>query len=263
MRLTRAVGAALCAALLAAAWPGSPALAYGPEGHLIAGRAAEPLLCARAAEVVARLGDGQDLGELGLWADRIRAEPAYADSAPWHYMNIDDDAAISDFVHPPEGDVLWAIEHFSERLANGLLDDAARAEALKFLVHFVVDLHQPLHVGRAGDRGGNAVKLEFRGEETNLHRYWDTHAIETSGRSVSAYVAAIRESAVRGGGRVDLNPERWAAESLALRDRVYAFGREGREPSRGYATFAAETTEQRLGLAAMRLAGTLNSLLCD
>ena len=162
------------------------AAAYGPAGHLIAGRAAEPLLCRAAADAIVALGDGDDLGELGLWADQIRSDPAYADAAPWHYMNVDDDSTVAAFEHPPEGDVLWAIGYFRDRLADRSLPDAERAEALRFLVHFIVDLHQPLHVGRADDRGGNSVELRFRGEGTNLHRFWDTDVIEVTNLSINA-----------------------------------------------------------------------------
>ena len=238
------------------------ALAYGPEGHLIAGRAAEPLLCERAAEEIRSLGGGDDLGELGLWADRIRGDERYRDAAPWHYMNIDDGIPLDAFEHPPEGDVLWAIGHFSSRLGDRDLAPDDRAEALRFLVHFVVDLHQPLHVGLARDRGGNAVELEFRGEATNLHRLWDTDAIAWTDRSVSAYTSVVARRAAEPAGPAELDPDVWAGESLALRRAVYDYGAPGREPPAAYLDFAARTTEQRLVLAARRLAGTLNSLLC-
>jgi len=237
------------------------AQAYGPVGHLIAGRAAEPMLCQRAAGEIARLTGGEDLGEIGLWADRIRSDEAYADSAPWHYMNIADGEPLAAYEHPPEGDVLFAIERFSARLGDGRLGDAERAEALRFLVHFVVDLHQPLHVGLAEDRGGNTIELRFRGEPTNLHRFWDTDAIAWADLSLDAYVAAL-STAARPAPSPELDPLVWAGESLELRARVYDFGPERREPPRAYLDFAAETTRERLRLASLRLAATLNAILC-
>jgi hypothetical protein len=241
----------------------SPAGAFGPQGHLIAGRAAEPALCAPAAMEIARLGAGNDLGEMGLWADRIRSEPAFAHTGPWHYLNIANGALLADYQSPPEGDVLWAIEHFSRRLADRRLRDEARAEALKFLVHFIVDLHQPLHVGLADDRGGNTIGLRFRGEATNLHRLWDTQAIAWADGSVGTYTRVIAELVRVAPGEPSLVPLVWAEESLFLRPQIYAFGRAGREPARSYLDFAAATTRQRLTLAARRLAGTLNAILCD
>jgi len=247
---------------LAAAAVSHAAAGYGPQGHLIAGRVAEPLLCDRAAAAVAELTGNEDLGEVGLWADRIRSDPSYADSAPWHYMNIADDARIDNFTHPPEGDVLWAIRYFSGRLSARDLDLAEHTEALRFLVHFIVDIHQPLHVGLAEDRGGNAIGLEFQGEATNLHRFWDTHAIESAGLSVPAYVSSVVEEFAVLGSAISLDPVAWAQESQRLRQQVYGFGRAGREPAQAYTDLAARVTRDRLGMAALRLAGTLNEIFC-
>jgi len=262
-RRTRGIGRSIARCLAGGLWLVSvAAAAYGPEGHLIAGRAAEPLLCARAAAEVARLGGGVDLGELGLWADRIRSDPAWRDSGPWHYMNIADGVPLEDFLHPPEGDVLDAIARYSRQLGDRNLDDATRADALRFLVHFVADLHQPLHVGLEEDRGGNSIELEFRGETTNLHRYWDTHAIEGADLSLRDYLAGLETLPVPAAAG-ELDPLVWASESLALRAAVYDFGRAGREPRAAYLRSAVATTQARLLLASRRMAGTLNALLCD
>ena len=238
------------------------AVAYGPEGHLIVGRAAAPVLCPRAGAGVARLGGGEDLGELGLWADRIRSDPAYADAAPWHYVNIPNGETIADHVTPPEGDVLWAIEHFRARLGDAGLDDRERGEALRFLVHFVVDLHQPLHVGLAEDRGGNEIAIVYGGETINLHRFWDSQVIERAGIPQVEYTARIAGAAAAVVDDIVLDHGVWAGESLALRRTVYSFGVDGREPAAEYLEVASELTTNRLALAAARLAATLNSIFC-
>src|SRR5690606_3815725 len=94
------------------------AQAFGPSGHRIAGIAAEPLLCPRAAAEVASLSDGRGLAEIGPWADRIRSDDAWRHTAPWHYMNIGDDEPLEAYRHPPEGDVWWAVERHAARLAE-------------------------------------------------------------------------------------------------------------------------------------------------
>jgi hypothetical protein len=233
--------------------------AYGPQGHLIAGIAAGDRLCERAAATISDLADGESLGEIGLWADEIRSRGTHDHAAPWHYMNIADGERLADLEHPPEGDVLWAIEHFSERLVDDSLSRQQRFEALAFLVHFVVDIHQPLHVGVAEDRGGNAIELRYDGEETNLHRLWDTHVIEWTGLSVRGYARSLAGTAA---GEISLDPMVWAAESLSLRPNVYAYGAERRQPSNPYMDVAARITRERLRLSALRLADTLNRLLC-
>jgi len=253
----------LAVAAVGAVWLHSPAVfGYGPAGHRIAGEAAAQRLCAAAVRAIDRLGGGQDLGEIGLWADRIRSDPEYARAAPWHYVNVADAASLRTLEHAPEGDVLEAIMRFSAQLADRQLDDRVRGEALRFLVHFVVDLHQPLHVGLAEDRGGNDVELSYRGERTNLHRFWDTHAIEQSGLAVPEYVRVVAALIPQLARRDALDPLEWAAESLSLRESVYTVAVGGEQSAR-YLDYADSVTRERLALAAARLAGTLNAILCD
>lgn len=246
-----------------AAFTGSPQLAaaYGAAGHRIAGLAAEPLLCKSAIDSIAALTSGESLSELGLWADRIRGTDRWQRSAPWHYMNIADNANVPDFRHPPEGDVLWAIGEFSAQLGDAERESARRAEALRFLVHFVVDIHQPLHVGRAEDRGGNRTPIRYSNTEVDLHRFWDTDAIGLADLSVAAYTRAIRDR-VAHLARADAGstPIEWATESLELRDAVYDFRRA--RASRAYLDRAERLTRERLALAAARLANTLNGIFC-
>ncbi|HLF11773.1 MAG TPA: S1/P1 nuclease, partial [Gammaproteobacteria bacterium] len=218
-------------------------------------------------EVRADLGD---FAELGLWADRIRSDPDWQRSAPWHYMNVETDAsgladarrAIRAHAHPAQGDVLWAIEHFSALLADDAQSPSTRADALRLVVHFIVDIHQPLHVGRAGDRGGNEIDVRFGATVTNLHRFWDTDVIELRGWSPQRYARFL--AAQESGTTEDADAVTWAAESLVLRTRVYAGLKHSgvRELSTGYLLDAQAVTERRLVAAGRRLASTLNRLLC-
>lgn len=268
------------AAMLAAARPAWPAAvacllaapaplhAYGPAGHIIAGAAAEPLLCESARERIAALAGDADLADIGLWADRIRSDADYAHAAPWHYMNIADGASIEAYTHASEGDVLWAIEQFRARLADTSLDRDARLEALRFLVHFVADIHQPLHVGRAADRGGNTIDVVHDGETTNLHRFWDTGALALDGEdAIARYVERLEPAARRVHGELERaepepEPEQWAEESLMLRPQVYGFDARAPELSRAYVERAESLTRMRLAAAAARIARTLNAIFC-
>jgi hypothetical protein len=274
---TNRIVAALVAALLGVAAVASPCevLAFGGLGHRAAGILAERELCPAARSEIAELGDGQSLGELGLWADDIRGDPAWERSVPWHYINFPDlppgaglaqaRAAIDAFRHPPEGDVLTAIARFTATLADRTRPRAERAEALRFVVHFVVDVHQPLHVSRESDGGGTEVDVQVGDDVMSLHRFWDTTAFnrqhvgaEEFARQLEASFAAVPAA------RAHDPPAVWAAESLALRPTVYSFA-----PSSGavplddaYRSMAQSVAEQRLVLAAARLAVTLNGALC-
>ncbi|MFO7285322.1 MAG: S1/P1 nuclease [Gammaproteobacteria bacterium] len=254
---------ARCAALLGIACA-STAHAFGPSGHRIAGLVAEPLLCPPAADRVAELSDGEGLAAIGIWADRIRGEDAWRHTAPWHFMNIDDDVPLESYRHPPEGDVLWAIEHHAARLAESR-DRAERVEALRFVVHFVVDLHQPLHVGRAADRGGNEIDVRYDDVQVSLHRFWDNDALRVAGlseRELAESIAPVARMAYLAGA--DEPPTVWAAESLALRPFVYGFRRSARGPAPlddAYITGADTIVRVRLAQAAARLAHLLNRTL--
>src|SRR5690606_21328692 len=135
--------------------------------------------------------------------------------APWHYLNVEDGSSLRTLEHPPEGDAIWAIDTFSRMLADRAQPPAARATALQFLVHFVVDLHQPLHVGLEADRGGNTVTVRYGRTETNLHAFWDGDAIVRRKASVERYARNL-ESVVRSLPRseADTDPLVWAEESL-------------------------------------------------
>ena len=253
-----------------------PALAWGPVGHRIAGDLAEQKLCPAARTEVKSLGAGESLAELGDWADQIRDEPKWKSSRPWHYMNIADlpagagladaRAAIDKFVHPPEGDVLEALARYRKVLADARKPRAERAEALRFVVHLVVDVHQPLHVGRASDHGGNDVEVRAGNKGlVSLHHFWDTEVLPSKGPSPELERRLEQQLAALPAERANDPPAEWAAESLALRATVYGFRPEAHGPATlddAYLRSAQKIADERLVLAAARLAATLNTIFC-
>ena len=237
---------------------------FGADGHRIAGLIAQERLCAEAEREVRSLGRGQGLDELGLWPDWIRGESEWAHSAPWHYMNIPDGARLEDYRHPPEGDILWAIGHFGATFGDRDAPAAERRDALRFLAHFVVDLHQPLHVGRESDRGGNRIDVDpGTGGPVNLHRFWDTDAVALSRLEVEDYVQSLTSliEANAWAWEQDTLMD-WARESQALRPDVYDFGGRGNRLSSDYLENAERITRLRLAQAGVRLAEEINRALC-
>jgi hypothetical protein len=249
-------------------------LAFGTNAHLIVGAVAEEHICASTRLAIEPILDGYSLGEAGLWADKIRGYSQWDYAKPWHYMNVPDGVAIDDARRRPEGDVLSAIAEMNRRLDDPTLDAKERAAAFRFLVHFVADIHQPLHVGRRGDLGGNKIKVFYepargkRPKKSNLHRYWDSDVLNLMVENPQAYAAELM---VRGGPDLaDWQPGKpadWAAESMKLRPEVYDFppGDRG-APVRLDAAYRARTLEildQRLLLAGLRLAASLDAHYCD
>jgi hypothetical protein len=151
--------------------------AWGPEGHMIVGKIAEEQLSPAAKLAVSKLLPGTNLAAVSTWADQIKDQPAWVQTKPWHFIDVADGRSYESITHAPEGDVITAIDQYSAVLKDSTSSTLDRQNALKFLVHFVGDIHQPLHVGRPNDHGGNMIKVLFEGRKTNLHQLWDSGMI--------------------------------------------------------------------------------------
>jgi len=159
---------------------------WGPTGHITVATIAQGLLSDNASKQVLKLlpdNDGQ-LAEIANWADEVRDEPAYAWSAPLHFINTPDwkcDYERSrDCISNGEKNfcVDTAIQNYTKRVQDSSIGFDQQQEALKFLTHFVGDIHQPLHVGFITDKGGNTLYGDFMSSSTSLHDVWDTHIID-------------------------------------------------------------------------------------
>jgi hypothetical protein len=150
------------------------AFGWGPEGHaLVARLATAHLTPAAAASVREILGRNATLASISSWADQVRGQRQQ--TGPWHYIDIPIDHRHLDMTRDcPKNDcVIVKIETFRSVVADRGAVPEQRKEALMFLVHFIGDMHQPLHSADNKDRGGNEVHLEFAGRNTNLHSLWD------------------------------------------------------------------------------------------
>jgi hypothetical protein len=167
------------------------ARAWGPEGHAIVAEIAEARLTDAAKSQIAQLlaaddSHAQHLDGIASWPDAVR--PTRPETGPLHFVDIPLDADKYDASRDCAGGncVVQAIQKYVGVLRNRNADKAARLEALKFIVHFVGDIHQPLHCETdtskfpppEGDRGGNKVHVTFLGHSTNLHSVWDGRMIE-------------------------------------------------------------------------------------
>lgn len=261
MQWLAAVGIPLIVPLLSGA---NAARRWGADGHrVIAEVALERLSPAVAAETRRLLG-GESIADIASWADVIRrSRPA---TGPWHYVNIQ----IGDTGYVRDRDckdacVVTAIDDQMAILANRSLPDSVRADALKFAVHFIGDLHQPLHAGDRHDQGGNAVRVTFAGRATNLHSLWDSGLLlgykETNAELVRQIAVQIRR-------RTDIatissgTPATWAVESHDVsRDVVYGNLGASLEITPQYAEAARPVIHEQLLRAGVRLAATLEQAL--
>jgi len=275
MAIRSVLGAAGLLASLAAIPP--PAAAWGSEGHQAVGYVAERFLTAAALAEVRSLVAPAGLQQVASWADEIRLQRR--DTAAWHFVDTEITAAgYAAAVDCKQGDcAIAAIDRHAARMADRSLPLTERQEALKFVVHFVGDLHQPLHACDNRDRGGNAVKVHLANSgAANLHAVWDTATVVVLGKDAAAVGAALVAQA-RGlapAARATLakgRPVDWAAESWAYcRDEIYArLDGGGLQPGGtgdrvlalpdDYATQHAAAAADRLLRAGLRLAALLNA----
>jgi len=252
-------------ALSVGAIPAPPPV-WGANGHRIVAAIAERhLLPATRQRVDALLGP-YSLARFGEWGDKYRASEAGAHTATWHYVNIPDGESYRAAAFTEPGDIIQALELQERILADPARPTAERATALKLLIHFVADVHQPMHVGRADDRGGNLVQVRWFGSPTNLHTVWDSHLLDHQGLSYTEYVAFLDyASAAEIAEWQQSDYLVWASESMALRASVYDLPRAeaGQVPnlSWDYADRMTPIMERRLLQAGIRLAGVLNRVL--
>lgn len=261
--------ARLAAVLLAAGGWSSTGWAWGSEGHRIVGLLADSALSAPARTEVARLLAGEPeptLAGVSAWADRVRDEPEWRHTARWHWVNLprENPCRFDAARDCPKGNcVVGAIDHQLAILADRRRPDAERATALKFVVHFVGDVHQPFHAGFGDDRGGNDRQLRFDRRGWNLHGLWDSAMVTHVGLAPEDYARQLR-----GGPALPADPTRdtadaaarWAVESCQaiFDDGLYP---ERRVVGRGYLERHRPLAERRLRQAGERLAAVLEDAL--
>lgn len=234
------------------------AFSWGKNGHRIVGEIAQRNLTKEAEKGVKDLLGVEDLSRVSTFPDEIRSEKAYDYTAAWHYASIPSGKTYFDQKRSKDGDVIEGLFRMEETLRDPKKSKEEKAFALKFLVHMMGDVHQPLHVGLAEDRGGNMVRLKWFKGETNLHALWDESMVDFEQLSYTEYSSYLNhftsdeKKELTKGTFVD-----WARESQDLRSTVYDLG--GSESlSYEYHHRMKPTMELRLRLAGIRLASILN-----
>ena len=248
----------------------SRAFAWGGIGHRVVGMIAAQHLTPKAHQEIAKLlQPGETLATISTYADEIRN--SRPDTRRLHFVNIPLMAtsymASRDCRSSDEGDcIIAALERFRIELANVKETRERRVFALKFIVHLVGDLHQPLHCGDNNDRGGNDVKVTWFGpneRQQNLHGVWDYAIIEHGGRKeddwfqiLSATITPEKIPAIQQGTVTS-----WALESLAAaKEHAYKIPPNGKL-GQVYYNKTLPVVEKRLLNAGLRLARVLNEAL--
>ena len=244
----------------------APAQAWGPAGHRIVAALAERELKPGAhAEVrtLLALTHDSELSDVADWADDLRDDPRrralWRSTARLHFVNFAnaDCRYVAQLDCPGGRCAVCAIERYAHVLGDRSRPDDQRAEALRFLVHFVADVHQPLHAGYRPDGGGNGRQVRIDGRGTNLHALWDTPVLQVRGENWRRHAARLAREplpALRG------TAARWAEESCRITRDDGVYPRTRRIDDR-YVGQMRPLAERRVREAAARLAAMLNGAL--
>ena len=254
--------------------PVDECLAWGAEGHrIVAAVAADELTPAARAQVAQLLDtDNATAGMVAIstWADEIRRQ--HPNTSPWHFVDIPLSApaynAARDCLH--DNCVVAQIERDARIVGDSRLSTPARAEALRFLIHFVGDIAQPLHDENNGDRGGNRVQVIFGRRHTNLHAVWDVDVVRALGRDPEKVATRLEHEITRAERREwsASTTAQWANEAHQIaRREIYdqIAGQGGADNpialSLGYGRRESFIAAQQLEKAGVRLATMLNMAL--
>lgn len=233
---------------------------WGSTGHRAVGQIAEENLSKKARKKVLSLLEGNSLAEVSNWMDNIKSDDAYDHTHDWHWVTIPDNTAYAATTLNPDGDLIGKIKEINAALKSGNLDRKTEVEYLKYLIHLVGDIHQPLHVGYGDDAGGNKISVKWFGKPTNLHKVWDSEMIDSKKLSFTELVRFIDKTDKHTIAEwQQTTVEDWADESIALRPQVYALPDEYNLRYE-YLYLNFETVEHRISQAGIRLAGLLNDI---
>lgn len=235
------------------------AYGWGATGHRVTGHIASKYLNKKARKALERILEGQSLAMASTWMDEVRSDSTYDYMTDWHWVTIPDGMTYENAEKNPNGDIIQTLERIIIELKSKKLTPQQEREYIKILIHLVGDIHQPLHVGRGDDRGGNDIKVMWFRTDSNLHRVWDSDMIDDTKLSYTELAESlILPSATDVQVLQKATVRDWAAESMTFRKKVYNIGNGRLGYTYSYLYF--NDVRLRLLQAGIRLAGVLNEI---
>ena len=234
---------------------------WGKTGHRATGEIAQGYLSKKAKREINKLLNGQSLAFVANYGDDIKSDNAYRKYYPWHYVNFPFDSTYESLPKSEKGDLVQGIYTCIEMLKSEISTEGEKAFHLKMLVHFIGDLHQPLHVGLSEDKGGNNRQVTWFKKGTNLHTVWDTTMIEDYNMSYTELAANAKNLSklqlqkLQKGSVVD-----WIYDSRNLCKQVYENTEVGDKLGYRYMYDNMDIVRSQLQKGGIRLAVLLNDI---
>ena len=236
-------------------------ISWGFKGHRAVATIAQHHLTSNTAYAVSAYLKGEQMEGVSTWADENR-DPK---TAPWHYINLPLGLSRDAFVkavQESDNNVYSAILKMESTLKDVNASADAKNEALKYLIHLVGDAHQPMHVSRKEDKGGNTIQLRFDNKGTNLHSLWDSKLIDHEGLNPEEIVKTYDTATPAEIKKWEADsPIEWLWESYQITTELYANAKPGQNIDDVYYQKYIPVIRKRIDQAGIRLAGELNRVL--
>ena len=240
-------------------------ISWGTAGHRTVARIAENHLSNKAKVSIQQFLGGVSLVDISNYADEIKADPRYRYTSPWHYVNLPLGLSFSEFSRQAQSlrkpNAYSALLRCENVLKSKSLTKEQKVFALKLMVHLVGDMHQPMHISRAEDKGGNTTQVRFDGKGTNLHALWDSGLI---GYQNLSYIEMAKNYDTATSKQIKQwqNDDvlKWLFESYQISSQLYAEINENNKLDEYYYNKYIPIVEQRIEKGGIRLAGLLNDI---
>ncbi len=234
---------------------------WGKTGHRVVGEIAEKYLDKKAKRAISDLLDGHSLAFVSTYGDDIKSDRKFDSYGPWHYVNFPFGTEYESHPKSKDGDIIQGIQTCINVLNDENSSKEEKVFHLKMLVHFVGDLHQPLHIGIEEDKGGNDFQVRWFNSGTNLHKVWDSDMLRSYGMSYTEVAANADELSkeevreIKKGSILD-----WVNESRELCKDIYSNTKVGEKLGYKYMYDYMNPLRSQLQKGGIRLASVLNGI---
>lgn len=241
-------------------------LAWGQTGHRVVAEIAENHLSRKAKRNLKKLIGQQKLAYWANWSDNVRNHNEWKHTDTWHYVNVSPQSSQEEFIKALKSNdkesIYTAIKELTAKIKDKKTSAKDREYHLRFLVHFVGDMMQPMHTGRAEDLGGNLVKIQFFRRDTNLHSLWDSGLIDNTKYSYTELARVLDVKSKEEVKQIQSGTlEEWFFDSHQMANLIYDSVKSGENYSYDYQEKYNPILERQLLYGGLRLAKILNEVL--
>lgn len=234
---------------------------WGQNGHRSTAQIAQKHLSNKALKRITKLLDGNSIAVASTFADEIKSDKAFRGYNKWHYVNIPSGKTYAEVEEELGENAVWGIQECIAKLESEDTERRDQQFYLRMLIHLVGDLHQPMHVGHAHDKGGNDIEVKWFGRDSNLHRVWDSNMIDSYNMSfteLSVHAQKLSKAEIK---KIEKgNAEAWAVESQTVAEAIYQSVEENRNLGYRYMYDWFPQVKVQLQKGGIRLAKILNEI---